>query len=72
MFGQPDEVMGERVTAVVALKPDQSLTLDELAEFLREKHIASYKIPERLEIVPMLPHNPVGKVLKRDLRASLT
>ncbi len=72
VFGQPDEVMGERVTAVVALKPDQSLTLDELAEFLREKHIASYKIPERLEIVPMLPRNPVGKVLKRDLRASLT
>jgi acyl-CoA synthetase len=33
--------------------------------------VAHYKFPERLEVVPALPRNPVGKVLKRDLRATL-
>lgn len=71
VFGVPDDVLGERVAAVVALKPEHSLDLDELTAFLTEKQVATYKFPERLEIVPGLPRNPVGKVLKRDLRASL-
>lgn len=68
VIGDPDEQMGERVAAVVALRPDASLSLEELVSFLRARKIASFKLPERLEIVPMLPRNPVGKVLKRDLR----
>ncbi|WP_367336842.1 class I adenylate-forming enzyme family protein [Phycicoccus sp.] len=71
VFGVPDEVLGERVAAVVSLKPEQSLDLDGLGEFLREKQVAHYKFPERLEVVPALPRNPVGKVLKRDLRATM-
>jgi len=46
-------------------------TLDELVAMLREQRIASYKLPERLEIVDALPRNPLGKVLKRELRESL-
>jgi len=68
VVGFPDEVMGERVCAVVALTPGAGLTLDELGDYLRQQQIASYKIPERLEIVAALPRNPVGKVLKRQLR----
>ncbi len=33
-----------------------------------EKHIAAFKLPERLELVAALPRNPVGKIIKRDLR----
>ena len=43
-----------------------------LVAFLRAKKIASYKLPERLEIRTALPRNPVGKVLKRELRTSLS
>lgn len=68
VIGDPDEVLGERVAAVVSLAPGQTLTLDELVEFLRGKQIASFKLPERLEIRDELPRNPVGKILKRVLR----
>ncbi|NLA64611.1 MAG: acyl--CoA ligase [Leucobacter sp.] len=68
VVGDPDEVLGERVAAVVVLRPEAELTLDELVNFLRERRIASFKLPERLRIIDALPRNPVGKVLKRDLR----
>lgn len=68
VVGYPDDVLGERVCAVVALRPDQSLTLDELVAHLTSLQIASYKLPERLEIRAALPRNPVGKILKRELR----
>ena len=68
MIGDPDEVMGERVAAVVALREGQSLTLEDLVAFLRGRNIGSYQLPERLEVRPELPRNAVGKLLKRDLR----
>lgn len=68
VVGDADPVMGERVAAIVALRPGAELTLDELVAFLRERHIASFKLPERMRYVDMLPRNPVGKVLKRELR----
>jgi len=40
--------------------------------WLREqRHVAAYKLPERLLLLDALPRNPVGKVLKRELRARL-
>ncbi|TQS41923.1 class I adenylate-forming enzyme family protein [Cryptosporangium phraense] len=68
VVGDPDEVLGEKVAAIVVLAPGASLTLDELVAYLRDQKIASYKLPERLEIQEALPRNPVGKVLKRELR----
>ena len=68
VVGTPDRVLGERTRAVVALHPDQTLTLDQVVDFLREAHIASYKLPESLTVVEALPRNPVGKVLKQELR----
>ncbi|WP_279581479.1 AMP-binding enzyme [Fodinicola feengrottensis] len=66
VVGVPDPVLGERVCAVVVLSAE--LSLASLTNFLREQRVASYKLPERLEIVDALPRNPVGKVLKRELR----
>ena len=63
----PDERLGERVCAVVALRPGQELTLDELNAHLRAHDIATYKLPEKLRIVETLPRNPLNKVLRRDL-----
>lgn len=72
VIGDPDEVMGERVAAVVALRDGEDLTLDGLVEFLRAREIASYQLPERLEIHAELPRNAVGKLLKRELRRART
>lgn len=64
--GYPDEVLGERVCAVVV--PKGEIDLESVVGFLRDKGIASYKLPERLEIVQALPRNPLGKILKRELK----
>lgn len=68
VVGFPDAVLGEVACAAVVLKPGTSLTLAELADFLRAQQIASYKIPQRLLVLETLPRNPVGKVVKRELR----
>jgi len=68
VIGDPDEVLGERVAAVVTLREGATMTLDDLVTFLKDKKIASYKLPERLTIMDELPRNPIGKVLKRELR----
>jgi acyl-CoA synthetase (AMP-forming)/AMP-acid ligase II len=69
VIGVPDPVLGERVCAVVAPQPGQQLDLPELVAFLRqEEQVAPFKWPERLVLVDALPRNPLGKVLKRELR----
>ena len=69
VIGVPDLVLGERVCAVIAPQPGQSLELPELVAFLRDQQeVAAFKWPERLVLVDHLPRNPLGKVLKRELR----
>jgi acyl-CoA synthetase (AMP-forming)/AMP-acid ligase II len=66
----PDPVMVEKVCACVVPQEGQAPKLDDLTRFLRdEKNVAAYKLPEYLMTVPALPRNPVGKVLKTELRA---
>ncbi|MFJ2774546.1 AMP-binding protein [Streptomyces sp. NPDC087300] len=71
VVGTPDEVLGERICAVVVPAPGHIPTLDSVVAYLRSRRIASYKLPERLEVRDALPRNPVGKVLKRELRKGL-
>jgi len=68
VFGVPDPQWGELVMACVVLKPDVTLTADDLIAFCR-RSLASYKLPRRVEFSETdLPKNPSGKVLKRTLR----
>jgi fatty-acyl-CoA synthase len=67
VIGEPDPQWGEGVVAIAALKAGRTLTLDELRAFAGE-HLARYKLPRRLEIVPALPRNATGKILKYQLR----
>lgn len=72
VIGYPDPVLGERVCAVVVPQPGQQLSLPELVDYLRhEKAVAAFKWPERLVLLDQLPRNPVGKVLKRELRQAV-
>ena len=71
VVGYPDDLLGEKVCAVVVARPGQTLTLREVLDHLTAQEIATYKLPERLELRTELPRNPVGKILKRDLRNEL-
>ena len=66
-----DEVLGERVCVYVVLRGEENLELEEIKAFMKEKGIAVYKIPERLEIINAIPRNPVGKILKKVLREDI-
>jgi acyl-CoA synthetase (AMP-forming)/AMP-acid ligase II len=67
VIGVPDADWGERVHAVVVLRPGASLTHEELRAHAKSL-IAGYKTPRSLELVDQLPLSGTGKVLKRDLR----
>lgn len=67
VIGVPDDQWGERVHAIVALKPGSSIELEELREFCK-RSIAGYKAPRSLEIVTEFPLSGAGKILKRVLR----
>jgi acyl-CoA synthetase (AMP-forming)/AMP-acid ligase II len=67
VVGVPDEDWGERVHAVVVLRPQATLTIEELRAHVKT-FIAGYKAPRSLEIVTSLPMSGAGKILKRELR----
>ena len=68
VVGVPHEDWGEAVKAVVELKPGQQVTAAEL-EILCRATLAGYKIPKSFEFWQEIPRSPVGKVLKREVRA---
>ena len=67
IIGVPDLDWGERVRAIVVLKSGMSATEEELMEYCHQQ-LASFKKPESVVFVDELPRNPIGKVLKLDLR----
>lgn len=67
VIGVPDEKWGESVRAVIALKPGQKMTAEEVIEYCKE-NLASYKKPRSVIFLEQLPRNPAGKVLKTVLR----
>lgn len=64
----PDERLGERACAVVVPKADQTLTLQDVVEYLKSKNVAMQYIPEKLLIVDQMPATPSGKIQKFKLR----
>ncbi|GAA0583849.1 AMP-binding protein [Kribbella sandramycini] len=68
VIGVEDAVLGERTYAFVVLR-DDSTSLPALKAFLRERGLATYKIPDKLVPVAELPRTPVGKADKVALRA---
>ena len=62
-----DGVKGERPKAWVVLRPGATATPDELREHCRA-HLAAYKVPVQVALVPELPKSAIGKVLRRKLR----
>ena len=69
VIGVPDASSGEAVRAFVIAK-DASLTSEELREHCK-KTLTNYKVPKSVEFRKELPKTPVGKILRKDLRAEV-
>ena len=67
VIGLPDEKWGEAVTAVVAAKPGEKITEEEIVEYSK-KNLAGYKCPKVVKFANALPKNPAGKILKQELK----
>ena len=66
VVGVPHDQLGEEVGAAVALKEGQSVTAEELRDYVKEQ-LAAYKYPRSVWFVDELPKGPTGKILKREI-----
>jgi long-chain acyl-CoA synthetase len=70
VIGIPDERSGEAVKLVV-VKKDAALTEAQVLDYCKQ-NLTGYKHPRVVEFRTELPKTPVGKVLRRELRAPTT
>jgi len=72
VVGLPDDKWGERVTAAVVTRsdPGSEADPDEILAFCADR-LAGFKRPKALEIWPDLPTSPVGKSLRREVKARM-
>ncbi len=67
VIGVPDQDWGQEPRALVVLKKGKHTTADEIIEYCRSR-LAGFKRPRSVILLDSLPRNPMGKVLKRELR----
>jgi len=67
VIGVPDEQYGEEIMACVILKEGETLTADELKDYVRT-HMAKHKTPRYVDFVTEFPMNAAGKILKYKMR----
>ncbi|RST21286.1 (2,3-dihydroxybenzoyl)adenylate synthase [Streptomyces sp. WAC04770] len=69
VVAEPDPYLGERVCAYVILRSGAGpLKAVAIKRFVRERGLAAFKVPDRVEFVDAFPQTGVGKVSKKDLR----
>jgi non-ribosomal peptide synthetase component E (peptide arylation enzyme) len=66
IVGVPDPRLGERNCLCVIPRPGQALTLDEVVGYLKDS-VATYKLPETIEVFDELPFTPTGKIQRHVL-----
>ncbi len=67
VVGAPDDRWGEAVTAVVVRRPGHDVTPDDVIAVCRE-NLGAYKAPKAVFFWDAVPKNPVGKILRREVR----
>ncbi|WP_299191729.1 fatty acid--CoA ligase [uncultured Erythrobacter sp.] len=68
VIGIPSERWGEEVKACIVCKPGETIDAGELIAYTRER-IAPFKVPKSVDLIPEMPRNASGKILRRQLRA---
>lgn len=73
VIGLPDVERGEMVVAVIQVAEGADVPdLNAITSFLKGEGLMVQKLPERLEVLDVIPRNPAGKILKHELRARYT
>jgi acyl-CoA synthetase (AMP-forming)/AMP-acid ligase II len=67
VIGVPSVEWGQTVKAFVVKRPGHNVTAPEISEFCRTR-LSSFKRPETIEFIDALPKNPLGKILRKELR----
>jgi fatty-acyl-CoA synthase len=67
VIGVPDDKWGEVPKALIALKPGQQVTEEEIIHHVR-KYLAGYKAPKSVEFRNEFPKGGTGKILKQDIK----
>ncbi len=67
VIGIPSEKWGEEVKACIVCKPGHDLDPNEVIAYTRER-VAAFKAPKTIDIIPEMPRNASGKILRRQLR----
>ena len=67
VIGVPDEQYGEEIAACVILKEGETMTVEEMKQFVRD-HMAKHKVPKYVDFVDAFPMNAAGKILKYKMR----
>lgn len=71
VVAEPDPYLGERTCAYVILRPGAGpLKPVDIKRFVRERDLAAYKVPDRVEFVDTFPRTGVGKISKKALRTA--
>jgi long-chain acyl-CoA synthetase len=66
-IGIPDPSAGQLVKAFVVLKKGESATDQDIIAYCRQ-HLPEHKVPRVVDFMEELPRNPIGKVLRKELR----
>jgi acyl-CoA synthetase (AMP-forming)/AMP-acid ligase II len=72
VVGLPDERTGERACAVIVPADQHPPDVAGLRDLLMDHGVAKFKVPEQVVVWDALPKNDAGKVLKHQIRATLT
>jgi len=67
VIGVPDEQYGEEIMACIVLKEGESITVDEMKDYIRT-HMARHKVPKYIDFVEGFPMNAAGKIQKYIMR----
>ena len=67
VIGIPDKKLGEEILAAVILKPGETMTAEELQDYVR-RNMAKHKVPKYVDFVEAFPQNAAGKILKYKMR----
>jgi 4-coumarate--CoA ligase len=71
VVGVPDEDVGELPLAFVVKDPQSNLTEDDIIKYVAEKVSSQKRLRGGVVFVPVIPKNPSGKILRRELRKLL-
>ncbi|MFZ2088707.1 MAG: AMP-dependent synthetase, partial [Desulfobaccales bacterium] len=70
VVGIPDEIMGQKVVAMVELEPGHTASQDLANDIIKSTMdvLATYKLPREVIFMDAIPRTATGKIIKKDLR----